>query len=325
MGKVIEESSPRFPAGHVADTNRAYHAVTRDWIVGEIVRRVDPAGRTTGEFLRDEVGVPLGADVHFGVEESSNVSDLVGWDWRYVLAQSVLPAALGRRTDQSLLDFVRFYWRLSSSKKATAAQSSAGGSHPLIEGVDPGEMPDRLVPIFNRSEVRRAEAPSINAHCSARGMAKVAACLAGGGTLGGVRIMREEAAEAMMAEPTKKKDAAIADLKSYFTQGGINLFRFGSINLPFLSWNLSFPTPPFLFCRVFDDDVPYQAHIKGLREGFAGWQGLGGSVMQWHPEEEIGFAYAPTLVHYYDMSNTRAGQLQREVVNCIRNMEERSG
>lgn len=52
-------------------------------------------------------------------------------DWRYVLAQSVLPSSLGRRTDQTILDFARFYWRLSASRKATAAQSSAQG-HLLV-------------------------------------------------------------------------------------------------------------------------------------------------------------------------------------------------
>ena len=37
-----------------------YHALTRGWIVNEIVRRVDKSGRTVGEFLRDEVALPLG-------------------------------------------------------------------------------------------------------------------------------------------------------------------------------------------------------------------------------------------------------------------------
>ena len=30
---------------------------------------------------------------------------------------------------------------------------------------------------------------------------------------------------------------------------------------------------------------------KGLRDGWMGWMGFGGSVMQWHPELKIGFAY----------------------------------
>ena len=34
---------------------REYHAITRGWIVNELFRRVDPAGRTIGEFLRQEI------------------------------------------------------------------------------------------------------------------------------------------------------------------------------------------------------------------------------------------------------------------------------
>ena len=73
--------------------------------------------------------------------------------------------------------------------------------------------------------------------------------------------------------------------------------------------------------RVFADDVPQQAQTKGLREGFAGWQGFGGSVMQWNEAENVGFAYAPTLVQYYDVSNTRAGLFQKEIVDCARRLK----
>ncbi len=38
---------------------RAYHALTRGWIVNEICMRVDPQQRTVGEFLRDEITQPL--------------------------------------------------------------------------------------------------------------------------------------------------------------------------------------------------------------------------------------------------------------------------
>ncbi len=93
LGSVIEASELRFP--EVGDTVREYHAVTRGWILGEILRRVDPAGRcvqkkqlllvfiqlammrpfrshrTLGEFMRDEVAQPLRADLYIGIEDSS--------------------------------------------------------------------------------------------------------------------------------------------------------------------------------------------------------------------------------------------------------------
>lgn len=39
---------------------RAYHAVTRGFIINEVVMRADPAGRTMGEFIREEIAIPLG-------------------------------------------------------------------------------------------------------------------------------------------------------------------------------------------------------------------------------------------------------------------------
>jgi hypothetical protein len=51
IGKIIEESNsikmPGFP--------RFYHATSRDYILNEIFRRVEPKGRTTGEYLREEL------------------------------------------------------------------------------------------------------------------------------------------------------------------------------------------------------------------------------------------------------------------------------
>ena len=47
---------------------REYHAVTRGWIVNELFRRVDPAGRTIGEFLREDISAPLGVDAYIGLK-----------------------------------------------------------------------------------------------------------------------------------------------------------------------------------------------------------------------------------------------------------------
>ena len=36
--------------------------MSRGWIVNEIVRRVDPQGRTIGEIIQEDINVPLGID-----------------------------------------------------------------------------------------------------------------------------------------------------------------------------------------------------------------------------------------------------------------------
>ena len=48
---------------------RDYHLLTRGLIANEIVRRVDPRGRTIGEMLRYHISQPLGAQVYIGLTE----------------------------------------------------------------------------------------------------------------------------------------------------------------------------------------------------------------------------------------------------------------
>lgn len=59
MIRVIESLTPLWPLG----TTFGYHGSTFGFIVGELIRRVDPKNRTLGEFVRDEIVEPL--DVEF--------------------------------------------------------------------------------------------------------------------------------------------------------------------------------------------------------------------------------------------------------------------
>ena len=59
------------------------------------------------------------------------------------------------------------------------------------------------------------------------------------------------------------------------------------------------------------------------REGFYGWYGFGGSVFQWHPELEIGFAFVPTLLFWSDIANNKAGQFQDIILKIVREKERR--
>ena len=42
-----------------------------------------------------------------------------------------------------------------------------------------------------------------------------------------------------------------------------------------------------------------------------------GSVFQWHPDLKIGFAYVPSGLEWSDLTNTREGLLQEEVVRWV--------
>lgn len=45
------------------------------------------------------------------------------------------------------------------------------------------------------------------------------------------------------------------------------------------------------------------------REGYYGWYGVNGSVLQWNPEKKIGFAYIPTTFNPIDISSWVGGHL----------------
>ena len=52
IGKIIEDETPR---KLVHGMTRAYHGLTKDWILNEIFRRVEPQGRTMGEYFHQEI------------------------------------------------------------------------------------------------------------------------------------------------------------------------------------------------------------------------------------------------------------------------------
>merc|ERR1712224_879949 len=125
---------------------------------------------------------------------------------------------------------------------------------------------------FNMPEVRRAEIPSANGHASARALAMVAAALVGDGvTPTGYRLLSSEGHAQAHADPVTKK---LFMMKSHFTNAGWNLWR-------------------------------------KTRMGYVGWMGLGGSVMQWHPEQSIAFGYAMNCIESAPW-NARAAALQLE-------------
>jgi CubicO group peptidase (beta-lactamase class C family) len=48
-------------------TRQGYHALTIGWYESELLRRVDPEGRSLGRFFADEVAAPLGLEFYIGL------------------------------------------------------------------------------------------------------------------------------------------------------------------------------------------------------------------------------------------------------------------
>jgi len=284
VGRIIEEHAPTFSASDSG--KREYHALTRGWIVNELFRRVDPAGRTIGEFLRGEISGPLNADVLVGVKEHEmeRISKVKPLGFGYQFLQSLIPRFLGRRI---VHNFFQILGRLIRVTPALIKSRRTGAPPPLTGMKGMG--------FFNEPAFAKGESPSANATCSALGLAKIAAMMSAGGKLDGREFVSEEAWKAMHEHPVKATMGTL--LTTRFTQGGVDCF-----------------TP----CTL--DSTQVERDFNEGREGFYGWMGFGGSIFQWHPGLDIGFAFVPTSLHALDFFNERGKWYQAEILKCIARM-----
>src|SRR3954470_14663044 len=65
LAGAIAKQRPAWPPGR----HHGYHGVSLGWYEGELMRRVDPKGRTLGRFFAEEIAAPLGLEVYFGAPD----------------------------------------------------------------------------------------------------------------------------------------------------------------------------------------------------------------------------------------------------------------
>jgi CubicO group peptidase (beta-lactamase class C family) len=155
---------PLFPLG-----SPAYQAFSFGWVIGEIVRRTDPAGRSFRDFVREEIAEPFDIpDLWIGIDPS--VEPRVA---RLVNADAGHPAPpVGSILQLSMPD------------------------------------PIRLIPeIYEQSAMRRACVPGTGGIFTARSCARFWAILANGGALDGRRLLSPERIE-MTCEPREGRQEA---------------------------------------------------------------------------------------------------------------------
>jgi CubicO group peptidase (beta-lactamase class C family) len=285
VGRIIEGQRQRFRKGE--GRAREYHAVTRGWIVNELFRRVDPRGRTVGEFLSEEISAPLQADVMIGIKESElgRVSRVTPLGFAFQLLQSLKPRVLGRKIKHNFFQLLGRLLRLIPSIR-----------HATTRGAPAPYKEMRGVGYFNEPVVAMGETPSAAAKCSARGLAKIAAVMSAGGTWEGREYLSREAWMAMHEDPIA---ANMGFGVTHFTQGGVNQFT-----------------------EVSAKSSGIERAFNAGREGFYGWMGLGGSIFQWHPGHEIGFSFVPTSLHVLDILNERGKVYQAAVLSCVEKLKD---
>jgi CubicO group peptidase (beta-lactamase class C family) len=149
-------------------TASGYHALTQGYLVGELVRRI--TGSSLGQFFKETVADPLGADFHIGLppEADSRVGPLIPPP-AFDVGSVGLPE-LGVRTL----------------------------TNPMITGYVTAE-----------EWWRRAEIPAANGHGNARSVALTQSIIAGGGEARGTRLLSEEGVAAIFEEQSNGRDLVL--------------------------------------------------------------------------------------------------------------------
>ncbi|MBG6120034.1 MULTISPECIES: serine hydrolase domain-containing protein [unclassified Sphingobium] len=143
------------PASYPAGSRSSYQAMTFGWLTGEIVRRTDPKRRPFGQFIRDEIALPLGAD-----DLWVGIDDAVEPRVATLDPESVYVAPDG-----------------NAMREATPLQV------------------DLMPHVFELPFVRRATIGAVGGIFNARSCARLWAMLANCGTLGGVRLLSADRVE----------------------------------------------------------------------------------------------------------------------------------
>ena len=227
MSAAVASTEPWWPPG----TKHGYHTNTYGFLVGELARRV--TGRLPGDWLAAAVAGPLRADLHWGLgpKEQARCADVV---W------------------QSDLDFPSTWSAPRDLPDERAMLILAYINPPGFSGIG----------VVNTPEWRNTQVPSTNLHATARGIARLYAALAAGGTLDGVHVIDAD----VLKEATKTQSEGWC---------------------PFLERDVSFglgfqPTRP---------DRPF-----GPNPGSYGHFGTGGALGFADPDAGLAFGYVMNAV-----------------------------
>lgn len=149
-------------------THSGYHALTQGYLVGEVIRRV--TGTTIGQYFKETVAEPLGADFHIGLPREA--------------APRVAPLIPPPPVDLREAGFPELALRTLSNPPVT------------------GE-------ITAQPWWQEAEIPAANGHGNARSVALIQSVIACGGEARGVRLLSSQGVEAIFEQQSDGVDLVL--------------------------------------------------------------------------------------------------------------------
>ncbi|WP_238010472.1 serine hydrolase domain-containing protein [Dactylosporangium sp. AC04546] len=198
-------------------TRHGYHAISLGWYEGELIRRVDPKGRSLGRFFADEVAAPLGAEFHIGVPDTVD-PDRIAHIHGFRPAEMLLH--MGTMPRGFVLGFL--------NPRSVTARSFA---NPKVLS-ETGN--------YNLPEVRRLELPAANGTGEVRAIARAYADAATGGAVLGLTPATLDALIRPAEPPAGGLHDVVLRVDSIFSLGYVKpfpRFRFGAAG------NQAFGTP----------------------------------------------------------------------------------
>jgi CubicO group peptidase (beta-lactamase class C family) len=173
------------PAFWEPGTQQGYHGITMAWTVGELIRRA--SGRRLGDFFREELALPLGADFFIGLPETDEAR--------------VAPMIMAE-PDQAWLE-TRFIQAALTTKDTPTALF----------------MRDFATFEPNSRACRAAEVGSANGMANGRALAKLYAPFANGGMLDGKQFVHSETITRMGRVASATEDDATLKIPARFALG----------------------------------------------------------------------------------------------------------
>lgn len=296
----IAELTPLHPPGE----KRYYHVVSRGLLVNEIVRRVDPKGRTLAEIVAEDLAAPLGLSDELFVGVPERMHD-----------------------DVAVMSGSKGAGYMCCVACCCRGEVELGGDHSTVGGCQVGTWQktcfDRsllcclspcLVPFCGLASDKQidgdygpdlwnAEMTSANVHSSARAMAKLGASLIG--EVDGVRLLSPAGlAEGLDSAVIMNMDVAPG---GKLPPIGVTAGAFSQMGLYHYAQN----------------DSDKTSFLPGERSGMHGWVGFGGSAFSIHAERQVSFGFAVSFHNMFMVQNPLSRRLVNAVLACQESVEQR--
>ncbi|NKX90102.1 serine hydrolase domain-containing protein [Nocardia coubleae] len=152
LAALLAAQKPMWEPG----TRHGYHALTLGLYQSELLRRVDPAGRSLGRFFAEEIAAPVGADLFIGLPEDESLDRV-----------AQLSATKG-------LDILRYELADIPLRIGAEVYAKRGHAYAALTNPRPG-APARAT----RREFLGIEWPGMNGVGNARALARVYGAAAG--------------------------------------------------------------------------------------------------------------------------------------------------